>query len=145
MRLLRIDHNVFLYQIKRDLALKQTFKQFLTYNLVGIVNTLFGFSIIFILMFFGVGATLSNAIGYAFGSLLSYMLNKKYTFKSKEKSKTMALKFFSVLGLAYVFNFITLQWLLPLTNPYLAQVGAALVYTLSSFVLAKFFVFKEAQ
>ena len=110
--------------------------------MVGIVNTLFGFSIIFLLMFLGVGATLSNAIGYALGALLSYLLNKKYTFGGAKHSTLLALKFFSVLFIAYLLNLFTLQWLLESINPYLAQIGAAVVYTLSSFLLAKFIVFK---
>jgi putative flippase GtrA len=126
-------------------VLKKTFVQFVTYNIVGIANTLVGFSIIFLLMFAGVGATLSNAIGYAIGSVLSYYLNKKYTFKSTSDSKMQAVKFFMVLGVSYLFNFLTLQWLLGMLNPYIAQLFSAVVYTLSSFLLAKFIVFKDAK
>ena len=122
---------------------KKTLVQFFTYNLVGIANTITGFSIIFSLMFLGLSATTSNFIGYALGSILSYYLNKKYTFKTSAKSKSMAVKFFTVLGIAYLLNFITLQWLLTFMDPYLAQFCSAVVYTLSSFLLAKFFVFKE--
>jgi len=123
--------------------LKQTLVQFLTFNLVGIVNTLFGFSLIFLLMFLGLTATTSNAIGYFFGAILSYILNKKYTFKSNTNNKSEAIKFFTVLFISYIINFITLQWLLTFMNPYYAQVISAVVYTLSSFILAKFFVFNR--
>jgi putative flippase GtrA len=126
-------------------VLKKTFVQFVTYNIVGIANTLVGFSIIFLLMFAGVGATLSNAIGYAIGSILSYILNKKYTFKSTSNSKMQAVKFFMVLGVSYLLNFVTLQWLLGFLNPYIAQLFSAVVYTLSSFLLAKFIVFKDTN
>jgi putative flippase GtrA len=117
--------------------------QFISYNIVGIANTIVGFSIIFLLMFSGVSAALSNVIGYAIGAVLSYYLNKKYTFKSTDKSKMQAVKFFLVLGVSYVLNFLTLQWLLGFLNPYLAQLFSAIVYTLSSFLLAKFIVFKD--
>lgn len=122
--------------------MKKVYLEFISYNIVGIVNTLFGFSIIFSLMFAGLSATLSNAIGYFFGAILSYTLNKKYTFKSKEPNKTEALKFFMVLAISYGLNFVTLQILLNHINPYYAQFISAVVYTLSSFLLAKFFVFK---
>ena len=121
---------------------KQIFKEFITYNLVGIVNTLFGFSIIFFLMFAGVDAKISNMIGYGFGAILSYYLNKKYTFKATKNKHLQSVKFFAVLGIAYLLNFFTLEKLLPLMNPYVSQLIAAIVYTLSSFLLAKFFVFK---
>ena len=124
-------------------AYRKTFMQFVTYNLVGIVNTLLGFSIIFSLMFSGLSATLSNFIGYAIGAVLSYYLNRKYTFKSTTNVKAEALKFFAVLFVAYILNFITLQWLLEFLNPYFAQLISAVVYTLSSFLLAKFMVFKD--
>ena len=123
--------------------MKQTVFQFLTFNLVGIVNTLFGFSLIFLLMFLGLTATTSNAIGYFFGAVLSYHLNKKYTFKSTSKNKKEAIKFFTILFISYILNFITLNWLLTFINPYYAQLISAIIYTLSSFILAKFFVFKD--
>ena len=111
---------------------------------MGIVNTLFGFSLIFTLMFFGVSATLSNGIGYFFGAILSYYLNRKYTFKSTSNSRQEAIKFFTVLAIAYLLNYLTLQLLLGMDqNPYPAQLISAIVYTLSSFILAKFFVFEK--
>ena len=122
---------------------QKTFIQFFSYNIVGIANTIVGFSIIFLLMLFGVTATESNIIGYAVGSVVSYFLNKKYTFKSKKKSKKEALKFFTVLLISYGLNMLTLQWLLEFLNPYLSQIFAAIVYTLSSFILVKIVVFKE--
>lgn len=125
--------------------MKQTLKEFFSYNLVGIVNTLFGFSLIFTLMFLGISAVVANAIGYFFGAILSYYLNKKYTFKSKDNSHREAIKFFMVLGVSYLLNFLTLQWLLESINHYYAQLVSAIVYTLSSFILAKFFVFKDTN
>ncbi len=122
---------------------KTALLQFFTYNLVGIANTLVGFFIIFTLMFAGLSATVSNVIGYAIGAVLSYYLNKKYTFKSNSNSRTQAMKFFIVLFVAYILNFVTLQWLLNFIDPYLAQFISAVVYTLSSFLLAKFIVFRK--
>jgi putative flippase GtrA len=122
-------------------VLKKTLLQFITYNIVGIANTLVGFSIIFSLMYLGISPTWSNLIGYSIGAILSYYLNKKYTFKSDSKDKKEAIKFFTILLIAYSLNFITLQWLLTFTNPYLAQLISAIIYTLSSFLLARIFVF----
>ena len=117
--------------------------QFMKYNLVGIVNTLIGFSIIMGLMSIGFSATTSNMIGYAIGAVLSYVLNSRYTFSSTVNTKENMIKFFMVLGVAYILNFVTLQYLLAVLNPYLAQLGAAAVYTLSSFFLARYFVFRR--
>ena len=118
------------------------FFEFLKYNLVGIANTLVGFSIVFSLMLFGLSAIESNMIGYAIGAVLSFYLNSKYTFNSK-LTKILALKFFGVLALSYLLNLLTLTYLLTQIDPYVAQLLSAIVYTISSFVLMKLLVFKN--
>ena len=119
--------------------------QFMKFNLIGIINTLIGFSIILGLMYVGISATVSNVIGYSIGAVISYVLNSKYTFKSSINQQKTMIRFFMVLGIAYIINFVTLQGLLTLINPYIAQIGAAMVYTGSSFIMAKYFVFKETR
>lgn len=116
--------------------------QFFRYNTIGIINTLFGFSIIFGLMLAGVSAVLSNAIGYLFGAILSYYLNARYTFSSK-RSLVDAFKFLGVLGASYLVNYCVLVFSLQHIDPYISQVIAAISYTVTSFVLAKLLVFKE--
>jgi len=115
--------------------------QFVKYNLVGIVNTVTGFSIILVCMYFGLTATTSNLIGYAIGSIISYLLNSKYTFQTKTTTKTVIVKFFAVLIIAYLLNYFSLQWLLHFLNPYLSQLISAVIYTISSFLMMRFFVF----
>ena len=116
-------------------------KQFLSYNAVGIANTFLGFSIIYGLMFLGISPVESNAIGYGIGAVLSYFLNKKYTFKVAKHDTMQVVKFFMVLGVSYLFNFIALYILLDVLNAYIAQVVSTLVYTLCAFILLKYFVF----
>ena len=120
-----------------------TLMQFMRYNAIGIVNTLVGFCIIFALMFAGLSPVWSNAIGYFIGAILSYYLNSKYTFSIGTQNKIQVFKFFIVLALAYILNFFTLQYTLVFLNPYLAQLIAAAIYTFSSFILMKVYVFKE--
>ncbi len=117
--------------------------EFIRYNLVGIVNTVLGFSIIFSLMFMGISPILSNLMGYAIGSVVSFFLNSRYTFKLIQTTKVQMLKFFTILLLSYLLNLLMLQWLLELINPYLSQFFSAVVYTVSSFLLAKFIIFKD--
>ena len=116
-------------------------KQFLSYNVIGLVNTFLGFSIIYGLMCMGVSPVVSNAIGYAIGATVSYFLNVQYTFKMDKHSPMLAVKFFMVLGFSYLFNFIVLYSLLDVLNAYIAQLVSALVYTLCAFILLKYFVF----
>ena len=62
--------------------------------LVGIVNTLFGAGIMFV--FYNclhLNYWLSSASNYLFGSILSYFLNKYFTFECRERSMKYILRF----------------------------------------------------
>ena len=67
---------------------------FWKFILVGIANTLFGTAIMFLfynLLHFNYW--ISSASNYIFGSILSYFLNKYFTFKNKSKDKSVIFKF----------------------------------------------------
>lgn len=119
---------------------------FIRYLGVGVINTIFGFGLIFALMFFGLSPELSNVVGYSFGVCLSYVLNKFFTFKSKTKNKAEFFKFIASMLIAYILNFIALKVLLEFQiNAYIAQIISGGVYTLSGFLLSKFWTFKERK
>ena len=56
-------------------------REFLTFLVVGVVNTLFGTAIMLVLYnVFGCSYWVSSFCDYFFGSILSYFLNKHFTF-----------------------------------------------------------------
>lgn len=56
-------------------------KTFLTFLIVGVINTLFGTAIMLVLYnVFGCSYWMSSFCDYFFGSILSYFLNKYFTF-----------------------------------------------------------------
>lgn len=119
-------------------------KQLIRYLLVGLLNTAVGYGIIFILMYgFGVNPELSNAIGYLFGLVVSYTMNRRFTFESKEKRLKEFSKFLGVFAIAYSLNFITLvaliRWLH--VEKGVSQILASVVYVGVSFVLSKYYTF----
>ena len=60
-------------------------KTFWKFILVGIVNTLFGTAIMFLFYnVFHLSYWISSASNYIFGSILSYFLNKHFTFQSRD-------------------------------------------------------------
>ncbi|AKT90577.1 polysaccharide biosynthesis protein, GtrA family [Campylobacter ureolyticus RIGS 9880] len=118
-------------------------KKLIKYLLVGVLNTIIGFGIIFGLMFTGISPEISNLSGYSIGIVISYILNKIFTFQSKTKSKIEFIKFILAMLMAYILNFITLKICLSLSiNPYISQIFAGGIYTISGFLLSKFWVFK---
>jgi putative flippase GtrA len=66
----------------------------LKFVLVGVINYIFGISSMFLLYNFGrLGYWGSSALSYALGSVLSFFLNKSFTFNNKEPIAKTALRF----------------------------------------------------
>lgn len=116
---------------------------FLKYGIVGIINIIFGYSIIFGLMFIKVNPELSNFVGYFFGIMLSFLLNRSFTFQSKNSPLTEMPKFYLVTGIAYTVNLtiLTFCYRLVLINPYLSQIIAGSFYVAIGYFLSKIWVF----
>ena len=112
---------------------------------MGIFNTVFGYIVIFSLMY---GARfdpiLANVIGYSAGLSLSYFLNRFVTFQSKKNKSTEFFKFLIVYIIAFGLNLLTLYFLIKhnIVNAAYAQIISGIFYILASFILQKFFVFK---
>jgi putative flippase GtrA len=121
--------------------------QILKYLLVGIINTIVGYGIIFFLMFLGVSPEISNIVGYAVGISVSYVLNKIYTFQSKAHPKKEFPKFVLSLLASYTLNFLTLVLCIHILkiNPYISQIISGAVYTVSGFVFLKYFAFRGSK
>ncbi len=76
---------------------------FLKFILVGIVNTLFGTGIMFLFYnCFHFGYWISSASNYIFGSVLSYFLNKNFTFRQKKSSIKTILLFTANITICYL-------------------------------------------
>ena len=75
--------------------LKKLFdKKFWKFILVGVANTLFGTGLMFVLYnVFHVSYWWSSAANYVCGSILSYFLNKYYTFQYHKRSWKVIMKF----------------------------------------------------
>ncbi len=87
----------------RELIGKFADKTFLRFVLVGIINTLFGTAIMFVFYnVFGLSYWLSSASNYFFGSILSYFLNKYYTFRYKKRGWRVAVRFAVNIGACYL-------------------------------------------
>lgn len=66
----------------------------LPFILVGIVNTVFGTTIMFFCSeILNLGYWISSGANYFFGSILSFFLNKHFTFRSSEKGNGVVLRF----------------------------------------------------
>lgn len=78
-------------------------KTFLRFIIVGVINTLFGMAIMFVFYnVFGLSYWLSSASNYFFGSILSYFLNKYFTFRYKKRDWKVVGRFVLNISLCYL-------------------------------------------
>lgn len=77
-------------------------KTFIKFVFVGCINTLVGTAVMFLSYnWIGLGYWISSALNYIVGSIISYFLNKYYTFQNKEKSLKIIVKFIINITICY--------------------------------------------
>lgn len=78
-------------------------QKLLRFIIVGIINTLVGTAIMFGLYnWAGCSYWVSSAANYILTSILSYFLNKYFTFQNKEKSVKQVVRFIINIAVCYV-------------------------------------------
>jgi len=118
------------------------------YLLVGVVNTLVGLGIIYLAMYFlHMDLASSNALGYAIGIMVSFALNKKWTFDSQDHIVYSFLRYLLVLAVAYGANLATVLFANSHfdLNPYLSQALGIVPYTAIGFLGSRFFAFRDRR
>lgn len=142
--------------MRLESLLKQT-NSFTKFLLVGIINTLLGLSIMFTcLNIFEWSYWISTLIGNSSGALISYLLNRKFTFQSKVPYTKGASRFILVIIICYFLAFsisegVSKSFLVKSSySPLLSQnelsilLGSCL-YTILNYLGQKYFVFKKKQ
>lgn len=122
-----------------------TFRQFVRFLLVGVVNTLVGLGVIYAgKYFFGLGDVAANVVGYAVGLTVSFVLNKRFTFNHSGAALRAAALFLLTFAIAYAVNLGVVLGLIHGfgANGYLAQAAGVPPYTITFFLLSKFMVFR---
>lgn len=117
---------------------------FLFYLLLGVVNSVIGYVVIFSLVFFGLLPEFANLTGYCVGFFLSYLLNKKYNFKITYPHRQELPRFLISMIAAYLVNLFVLMvsYRYCGVNIYIAQIIAGVFYVLVGYLMSKYFVFK---
>ena len=123
----------------------------LRYGVAGVFNTLVGFSIIVALdVGLHVPAHLANAIGYAVGVCVAFVLSKLFVFKARKTTRAAPLRYVIAVLAAFALNqgVLTVAKLaLPTGDLWsvAAQGAAAVSYTGALFLLSHFWVFAERK
>ena len=115
----------------------------LKYLLVGVINTIFGYAIIFTLLYFRVIAEISNFIGYFVSIFISFYLNKYFSFNDDSKNKIQIFKFIISMGTSYISNLaiMSFSYRFLSINAYISQILGGFGYIFIGYLLSKNWVF----
>ena len=119
--------------------------------LVGVGNTLLSMVIMFLLE--GLGYWPSTAAAYVAGAVMSFFLNKSFTFRSDEVLWRAAVKFAVNVAVCYVVAYALAQplaaWVLgrtgitPVWQERLTKLGGMCLYTALNYFGQRFFAFRR--
>nr|WP_239549018.1 GtrA family protein [Scopulibacillus daqui] len=120
--------------------------------LVGACNTIIGLSIMFLCLHgFGFSYLMAAACGNSIGAVVSYILNRTYTFKSEKSVAKSSLAFILVVGFCYIFSYhlsmVVSSWASRIFRAFPRDDAAALLgavlYTATNYFGQKCFVFRN--
>ena len=140
-------------RLKRLMAklFDRTFWKFLA---VGVVNTIFGYAIMFAFYnLLGLSYWVSSACNYIFGSILSYFLNKHFTFQDKSRGFQTVLRFAVNIAACYLIAYgaarPAVRWLLRGCTQKLvdnaAMLTGSVIFVALNYLSQRFLTFKKAE
>lgn len=134
--------------------MKYTFVRFV---MVGVVNTLIGLSVMYLLLHgLGLSYWLSTFLGNSVGACVSFLLNRRFTFRSDGSVLKGFIRFVAVILICYFLSYSIgknlVQWLLinydSITSTVktdLAVLVSTCLYTILNYLAQKLFVFPQKK
>ena len=115
------------------------------YIATGLVNTVLGLAVIFVLrLWVGLDLVIANASGYAAGWLVSYGLNRNWTFYHSGRISRSLPAYLALALAAFAINIASISTLVAHGMPYVpAQIIGVVLYSTIVFVGAKYVVFPD--
>jgi len=125
---------------------------FFRFIVVGVINTAIGMSIMFIAYnFFHLSYWVSTFFNYLIGSIVSYFLNKYFTFKQNEQSfKEIVLFVFNIAVCYFIAYYLSAKIITYLFNDYsnifidnLSMIVGMILFVILNYFGQRFLVFPQ--
>lgn len=121
--------------------------------LVGVLNTLVGNGLMFLLYHLGLSYWAASATGYVVGSIVSYFLNRYFTFKYQGDNWLTILRFALNIavcyGLAYGLAKPLVKWIFSSASQtladYLSMFAGMGLFVVFNYLGQRFFAFRETK
>ena len=123
---------------------KNVFTQLTSYSIIGILSVAVDFLSYNLMAFFlGVEISIAKAISFVLGSVNSFILNKRITFKSNAKPLKEILLFCVVLYCLIISELLYTRLFLKISSGYIPFVTATIFSIAINFTGQKLIVFKK--
>lgn len=129
-------------------------KTLLKFLMVGIINTVVGATIMFLLYNLAhCSYWFSSACNYVTGGIVSYILNKRFTFKNNETSFAQILLFAANIAVCYVVAYKLARWGIytlfaqstQKVKDNIALFCGMIVYTALNYLVQRYIVFRKKE
>ena len=136
----------------KDVIMLLSDKTFMKFVIVGIINTIVGTTIMFVFYnVFHFSYWVSSASNYFFGSIVSYLLNKNFTFRFHEKGYHSLYRFITNILICYLLAYgiakPIIQWIMiGFSKPIQENISMVLgmcLFILFNYLGQRFFAFKK--
>jgi putative flippase GtrA len=129
-------------------------REMASFAIIGVINTIVGLSVMLGLYnLLNTGYWLSSAISYVVGSIVSYILNKKYTFRHTGNTVGTLIKFALNIAVCYVLAYSlakpfvilvlsSFDWDVRIVEQ-IAMIFGMCIFTGLNFIGQKFFAFRK--
>ena len=118
--------------------------QFIRFVLIGIVNTMFGYGCFAFLLYLGLHYALAGFLATVAGIIFNFKSIGTLVFQSNENFQL--IRFVVVYGLIYCIGTLSVGLMRYIgISPYLAGAAMLIPMSLLSYLLNKYFVFKNAK
>jgi len=123
-------------------------KTFLRFVIVGVVNTLIGYSIIMLLFhILKLSYSLSYFLSYIVGIIISFFLNRQFVFFSKNNKLHEFIKFIIAFGISYLSSYVALYFFVEykILDTNIAFFAGMVVYSTLFYLLNRHITFKQKK
>jgi putative flippase GtrA len=124
-----------------------SFKQITRFGIVGVLNTIVGYGVYWMLIEMNINYILALPISSIIGIIHSYCWNKFWTFKSKQKSINEAIRFVAVYGITFIINLGLLTFMVEVLglDKQVSGFISLLIVSLLSFIGHRLWSFKKVD
>jgi putative flippase GtrA len=121
----------------------------LSYGLIGVIGTLIHFSILVLLVeLFHLEPVLSSSIGFIVTVIVSFYLNRRFTFRTKSSNTTVTFIKYTVVSCSgFILNSAIMYCSVHILSLHysIAQVIVVVLLPISNFLLNNYWTFRESK